>query len=181
MHFCSRRCRVVAASKRSRWALLLLTLHVAVDDLFVTLGVERYRQPGASNCRDGAIAKLWVSDPISDCECTDVSGRGLCNRLRKGSFAAGFLSSSARLFGAHGARHGQSPICFGSEKSKAYHARVLRRMQSQRMLTRAEPTRMVGPKVSSRRKCVAEALDQNQCARAERGKRSTSFCRRFIG
>ena len=135
---------------------------------------------GAFNCRDGAIAKLWVSDPISDCECTDVSGRGLCNPLWKGSFAAGFLSSGANLLGAHGARHGQSPICLGSEKSKAYHARVLRHLQSHRMLTGAEPTRMVGPKVSSRRKYVAAALDQNQCARAERGKRSTSFCSRRI-
>jgi hypothetical protein len=97
----------------------LVALNVAVDDLFVALGVERYRQPVAFNCRDGAIAELRVSDPISDCECTDVSGRGLCNPLWKGSFAAGFLSSGANLLGAHGARHGQSPICLGSEKSKS--------------------------------------------------------------
>ena len=77
----------------------LVALNVAVDDLFVALSFERYRQPGAFNCRDGAIAELWVSDPVSDCECTDASGRGLCNRLRKGSFAAGLLSSSAGLLG----------------------------------------------------------------------------------
>ena len=100
----------------------LVALNVAVDDLLVAIGVERYRQPGAFNCRDGAIAKLRMSDPLSDCERTDGSGRGLCNRLRKGSFAAGFLSSSAGLLGALGtlgARHGQSPICLGSEKSKS--------------------------------------------------------------
>ena len=135
----------------------LVALNVAVNDLFVALGVERYRQPGAFNCRDGAIAELWVSDPISDCECTDVSGHGLCNPSWKGSFGAGFLSSGAGLLGVLGARHGQSPICLGSEKSK-----ILSRQ--------GVAAHAIAPNASSRRKCVAEALDQNQCARAERGK-----------
>jgi hypothetical protein len=92
--------------------LLLLRLHVAVDDLLVALDVERYRQLGTFNCRDGALAELLVSDSISHCERTDGSRLGLRKRLRKGSFAAGHLRSGAGLFGALGERHGTSPIWF---------------------------------------------------------------------
>jgi hypothetical protein len=97
--------------------------------------------------------------------------------LRKGSFAAGFLSSSAGLLGALGtlgARHGQSPHLLGvGEEQKPIRPGCCGACNRTACLPGAEPTRMVGPKVSSRRKCVAEALDQNQCARAERGKRLT--------
>ncbi len=90
----------------------LRALHVAVDDLLVAFGVERYRQLGAFNCRYGAITELRVSDSISYCERTDRRGLGQRSRFRK-SFFAGFSRSGYGLLGALGARHGTPSIWFG--------------------------------------------------------------------
>jgi hypothetical protein len=97
--------------------LLLLALQVAVDDLLVALGVERYRQLGAVDHRDDSIAELRVSDPISNFEHTDRNGSGLCLRFRQGSFAPAFLGSGLSCFGVLGASHRELPICLGSEKT----------------------------------------------------------------
>ena len=67
-------------------------------------------------------------------ERTDGSGRGLCNPLRKGSFAAGLLRSEPAFSALLVRDTDNHPSAC---RRKAYHARVLRRMQSHRMLTSA--------------------------------------------
>ena len=95
----------------TRNPLLFLALYVAVDDLFVAVPSEAYREFMAFDRRNVACAELWVRDAVAGCERTRTNG--VSQRLLHGrefireSFRTGNSSRSGLGVLAWRHRHGR--------------------------------------------------------------------------
>ncbi len=86
--------------------LLLQPLHVAVDDLLLAACVERDRQPGTFDCRNGAVTELRVGYAISDSKGGEFNRRRLGHCFRDRLLALRPLTCRADLFAGLSGRHG---------------------------------------------------------------------------